>query len=76
MTCICTVCRKNILAPGFDCQRKLCPLEKFDFVGTIDDEAPAPELQVKVNPRMPRETSIDKHQGGPAPSETLKRYEY
>lgn len=75
---ICRVCECDISKPGFVCQKRLCPLDEFIPAGHIEiDDQPAPKPRKTVKRYfIPTESNQHPNAGGPAPSDTLKRYEH
>lgn len=73
---ICTTCKCDISPEGLVCPRRLCPLDHFTSVGEIELDVTAPKKPRKAKRYyMPTESMQQNANGGPAPSDTLKRYE-
>lgn len=70
MKLICSTCNKDVNAPGFICDARVCPLDKFTAVGRIE----VANGKARIT-RIPPECPESEAQGGPAPSDSPIRIE-
>jgi hypothetical protein len=62
---ICESCKKDINAPDFECNARVCPLDQFELHCVITANGTVRKPQ--------RKPSTTRGRGGPAPSDSPKR---